>query len=64
MGCKVCTRCVMNDKGDNTIFFDEKGVCNYCKAAEEANRQCYFPNEEGKEKLDKIINTIKEERKK
>ena len=63
MEYKVCTRCVMNNNGDDTIIFDENGVCNYCKAAEEANRQCYFPNEEGKEKLNKIINSIKEERK-
>ena len=60
---RVCKRCVMDNVGDPQIIFDENGVCNYCKAAEEANRKCYFPNDEGKRRLDEIVNKIKEERK-
>lgn len=59
----ICKRCVMDNVGDSQISFDEKGICNYCKAAEEANRQCYFPNDEGKRKLEEIVKKIKEERK-
>lgn len=63
MGYKVCNRCIMNSKGDPTITFDEKGVCNYCKKAEETIKLCYFPNEEGRDKLEKIFAKIKEENK-
>lgn len=59
----ICKRCVMDNVGDPQIAFDENGICNYCKAAEEANRQCYFPNAEGKRKLEEIVKKVKEERK-
>lgn len=60
----ICKRCVMDNVGDPYIIFDENRICNYCKAAEEANRQCYFPNNEGKKRLEEIVRKIKEERKK
>ena len=41
---RVCKRCVMDNVGDSTIVFDVNGICNYCIAAEEANKQCYFPD--------------------
>lgn len=63
MEYKTCKRCVMSNKGDKDIVFDEAGVCNYCKEAEELNKQCYFPNETGREKLETIIANIKAEKK-
>lgn len=63
MEYQVCNRCVMSSKGDPIITFDEKGICNYCKKAEETIKLCYFPNEEGKLKLEKEFAKIKEENK-
>ena len=60
---RVCKRCVMDNVGDSTIAFDVNGICNYCIAAEEANNQCYFPDERGKAKLDELVSSIKKERK-
>lgn len=54
----------MNDASDNTIQFDENGYCNYCtKAYGEINTTVYFPNHEGKKKLDAMIAMIKAENK-
>ena len=55
-----CTRCVMDNSSDSTIRFDSNGVCNYCTAAYEQIGKTYFPNEEGKRKLDELVRTIKE----
>ena len=61
---RYCKRCVMNDASDTTIRFDENGYCNYCtKALGEINTSVYFPNQEGKKKLDAMIAMIKEENK-
>ncbi len=56
---KTCKRCVMNDISDKTIKFDENGYCNYCYIVLNNMNKIYFPNEEGKKKLDIIINEIK-----
>ena len=61
---RYCKRCVMNDASDTTIRFDEDGYCNYCtKALGEINTSVYFPNQEGKKKLDAMIAMIKAENK-
>lgn len=59
-GTKTCTRCVMNDSSDKMILFDEEGQCNYCTRAYDNIGKTYFPNEEGKRKLEKLLETIKE----
>lgn len=56
-----CTRCVMDDRSDLFIHFDEKGVCNYCKEALSLQPSWYFPNEEGKQKLEQMISALKKE---
>lgn len=61
---KVCSRCVMNDSMDNTIYFDKDGYCNYCKNAfSQINTTTYFPNELGEQKLNELLNKIKDENK-
>lgn len=55
---QVCTNCVM-DTTDPEINFDENGVCNHCLKFENQLKKNWFPNEEGKKKLDTIINQIK-----
>lgn len=58
-----CTRCIMDNRSDDTISFDEKGYCNYCTTALSQYNVIYFPNEIGKAKLDAMIKTLKEENK-
>lgn len=59
---KQCTKCVM-DTTDTEIIFDDNGVCNHCLKFENETKKRWFPNNEGKEKLNKIYAKIKEETK-
>lgn len=56
---QVCTRCVM-DTTDPEISFDEQGVCNHCHEFDEVTTKRWFPNEEGKKKLEAIFSKIKQ----
>lgn len=57
----VCKRCIMNDSSDETIVFDSQGYCNYCTEALTNKNKEYFPNEEGKKKLEALVAQMKEE---
>lgn len=58
---QICNHCVMDNTSDNTITFDEQGVCNYCSSAYERMKVTYFPNEEGKTKLEKLLTQLRTE---
>jgi N-acetyl sugar amidotransferase len=58
---QVCKRCVMDNSADNTIVFDSNGICNYCNYALSRKDSVYFPNSEGKRKLESMIKLLKEE---
>ena len=58
---RVCTRCVMDNSSDKYILFKENGECNYCTSALKRLPNEYFPNEEGKRKLDELLNEVKNE---
>lgn len=60
-GFQRCTRCIMDNSSDNTIVFDEKGVCNYCTEQTENIGKVYFPNEQGEQKLQSMIDMLKKE---
>lgn len=55
-----CNRCIMDSKSDKTILFNEKGECSYCTEAIKNINKMYFPNVKGKEKLDELLNEVKE----
>lgn len=55
-----CTRCVMDNASDPTISFDAVGHCNYCTDVLRRMPAEYFPNEEGKQRLDAMVAEIKE----
>lgn len=57
---QMCTRCVM-DTTDPEIQFDDKGICNHCHYFDQEVRPSWFPNDEGKKKLDVIVSQIKKE---
>jgi len=58
---QVCKRCIMDNVGDDTILFDSDGICNYCSYALSRMNTVYYPNSEGKKKLDAMIKQLKEE---
>lgn len=55
----VCKRCIMSDKADPTITFNENGYCNYCETQIANIGKVYFPNEIGQEKLNLLVEQIK-----
>ena len=57
---QVCTRCVM-DTTDPDILFDIHGVCNHCHEFDDVTSKRWFPNEEGKEKLEATVKKIKKD---
>lgn len=61
MEYKRCTRCVMDNESDPTIKFDAEGHCNYCNDVLARRNSEYFPNEEGKKKLDEMMAMLKNE---
>lgn len=57
----ICNRCIMDDAGDQTIVFDQRGICNYCSDASGRMASYYFPNAEGEKKLSQLISFLKEQ---
>lgn len=56
-----CKRCLMDNKGDNTIIFDEMGNCSYCNYALKTKNSVYFPNAEGQSRIDEMISRLKKD---
>jgi len=49
----------MDNRSDDTIIFDDHGVCNYCTYALSRKDSTYFPNEIGYHKLTRLVERIK-----
>lgn len=60
MAYQQCKRCLMDNKSDKTIQFDQNGYCNYCTGIIKRKPLEYFPNTEGKKLLDSMMSEIKE----
>ena len=56
---RVCTRCIM-DTTDPDIKFDENGACNHCRTYDKRARLHVFTGTEGEQKLNRLVNRIKE----
>lgn len=56
-----CSRCIMDNKSDQYISFNNNGHCNYCTQALEEKPSIYFPNSQGVQQLTQLINFIKNE---
>jgi len=56
---KICTNCVM-DTTDPQIQFNDLGVCSHCTNFKEFRSKFWYPNEEGKHKLQKLYEEMKE----
>ena len=57
---QMCKRTVM-DTTDPEIWFDEKGISNYVYYFENEVKLRWFPDEEGKRRLLRIVERIKNE---
>jgi len=55
----MCTRCIM-DSTASEIEFDKNGVCNFCRHYDEVLVNDLYADEDGQEKLNKLISQIKE----
>lgn len=60
---RQCSRCIMDNKSDSYIAFNEKGECNYCTYALSVMDRVYFPNEVGEKKLQELLERLKKENK-
>jgi N-acetyl sugar amidotransferase len=59
-GDVICTRCVM-DTSDPEIVFDADGVCHHCRLYDETVKREIHTGEEGRRRLARIAENIKEE---
>jgi aminotransferase len=57
---QICSRCVM-DTTDPEITFDKDGVCSHCLGFDTVTKKNWFPNKDGAQKLETIVETIKRE---
>lgn len=55
---QICSKCIM-DTTDSEIRFNDKGICNHCIKFEEETKKKWFPNSQGKRKLNDIFEKIK-----
>lgn len=58
---RVCTRCVMDNKVDETIVFNEIGICNHCIRYDELLNTRVFRGAEGEKALSELVSSIKEQ---
>lgn len=56
-----CTRCVMDNRSDDTIVFDSEGICDYCRNALSNKERFYFPDETGEKKIQDMVRRLKAE---
>jgi N-acetyl sugar amidotransferase len=58
---QICSKTVLDTIGDPDITFDESGVCNYYYLFKERLKVRVPEGKEAKEKLDNLVNKIKED---
>ena len=59
---QICKRCIM-DTSASEISFNDKGICSFCDNFDTNIAKKWFPNEEGRKKLEQIVDKIKCENK-
>jgi len=57
---QICNRCVM-DTSDSKITFNSNGICDHCIDFETDVKTKWFPNEEGKKRLQRTVAKIKKD---
>ena len=56
---QICNRCIM-DTSDPLITFDDRGYCNHCCSVEKEILPHWFPNDQGRKKINSIVQKIKQ----
>ena len=51
----------MDNTDDPTVVFNDKGRCSYCIQTYKEMPAVYFPNDEGKRRLDALLAKVREE---
>lgn len=57
---QICANCVM-DTSDVALTFDAAGLCSFCQRFDAVVRPNWFPNDEGKQRLTRLVEQIKAE---
>lgn len=57
---QICKKCVM-DTSDPAISFNQEGICDHCESFEKDVLPKWFPNEVGRQRLDKLVSRIKKD---
>ena len=60
MEYQMCTRCIMDNKSDPLITFDEQGVCNHCHDFDDVVSKLPKTDEERKKTFDSLVSEMKE----
>lgn len=55
----ICARCVYDDVNIPNIFFDEEGICNYCRQIEAMKEKYRTGMPEGERAFEQIVDRIK-----
>ena len=56
---QICTRCIMDNKSDPMIKFDENGICNHCHEFDMNIAKLPQTNEEKKRKFEELVLEMK-----
>ena len=57
---QICNRCIMDNKSDPLIRFNEKGICNHCEDYDAVVAKLPKTEEERKRKFDELISEMKQ----
>ena len=57
---RTCTHCLLGTVDDPDIFFDERGICSYCKFYLSNEKKYVKTDENGRQELQRVLATIKE----
>lgn len=60
LNSRTCIRCIMNDKVDPDIRFDDKGICNHCRRYDELINSRVIAGAAGLQALDELVKRIKQ----
>lgn len=60
MEYQICTRCIMDNRADPLITFDERGVCNHCRDFDKIISKFPQSETEKRDKFNQLIEEIKE----
>ena len=58
---RICSRCIMDTTSDPGLVLDKSGVCNYCHEYDREYEATRAMRENGEEKLESLISSIKNE---